>query len=372
MGGQPATSDTTSQAPPAPRGGLRPVWAGVVSGLCGGVLAGIVGAIINDVGGADESHILHAAAWGAGVVGVAGAVTGALAGMLAGRRGGLAPYLWPATATFWAGCAAMLAAAQPEWLNAVGTFVVGTALLVGLLALGEWLRPTLWKARWLFLGWLALCLAGEGFSRLRPPAPPQPQAPNELTVELHSAPLPGPLGYLARHHFFVVFEPAEGRPHRWDLWQHADAGGESWGHVHRDLLSADAGVGGGPPRLERRWTGDEARALLAALGRSAEYPYRGGYFALPGPNCNTYVAWVLREAGVSADLDPRALGKDYLGPVGVAYTTTGTGVQAESTLLGAKVGPHDGVELHLVTFTFGVDAWPPAVKTPLGRVGFDE
>jgi hypothetical protein len=350
-----------------------PVWAGAVGGCLGGLLAGAIGgcagAIINDVGVLDEGHVLWAAAWGAGVLGVAGAVTGALTGVLV-RRGRLAPYLWPATATFWAGSAAMLAATRGDWLNAVGTFVGSTALLVGLIALADRLRPVLWKLRGLLLGWLLLCLAGEVYSRLRPSAP-RP-LPDDLVVELRSAPLPGPLGCLARHHYFVVFDPVSGRVQRWDLWQYPNAGGDSWGHVHRNLMSPDSGTGGGPPRLERRWHGDEARALLAALGRPDEYPYRGGYVALPGPNCNTYVAWVLRQAGVSLDLDPRALGKDYLGPVGTGLTTTGTGVQAESTLLGAKVGLRDGAELHLLTFTFGVDVWPPAVKTPLGRVGFDK
>jgi hypothetical protein len=35
-----------------------------------------------------------------------------------------------------------------------------------------------------------------------------------------------------------------------------------------------------------------------------------------------------------------------------------------------KAGLRDGVELHLLTFTCGIGTWPPAIKTPLGRVGF--
>jgi hypothetical protein len=352
------------------------VWAGALGGHFGGLVAGGlgggVGALINDVGVPDEGHILRAVAWGAGVLGVAGALAGAPTGVLGARRGRLAPYLWPAAATFWAGSAASIEATQGDWLSAVRTFVVGTALLVGLIALADRLRPLLWKARWLLLGWLLLCLTGEGYSRLRPapPAPPSPPS-DELVVQLRSAALSGPLGTLARHHYFVAFDPAAGRPHRWDLWQYANSGGASWGHVHRDLLDPDADLGGGPPRVECAWQGDEARALLAALGRSAEYPYRGGYVALPGPNCNTYVAWVLRQAGASFDLDPRALGKDYLGPVGAGTTTTSSGVQAESTLVGAKLGLRDGAEMHLLTFTCGLDVWPPAIKTPAGRIGFD-
>ena len=32
----------------------------------------------------------------------------------------------------------------------------------------------------------------------------------------------------------------------------------------------------------------------------------------------------------------------------------------------------DGVELHFLGGTFGLDLWPPAIKTPFGRLGFAE
>jgi hypothetical protein len=47
-------------------------------------------------------------------------------------------------------------------------------------------------------------------------------------------------------------------------------------------------------------------------------------------------------------------------------------VQAETSGLGCKVGLFDGVDVHFLCFTFGLDAWPPAVKSPLGRVSFSE
>jgi hypothetical protein len=73
---------------------------------------------------------------------------------------------------------------------------------------------------------------------------------------------------------------------------------------------------------------------------------------------------------VSADMDPRAIGRDYHGCAGIGRTTTATGVQAESSLLGVKLGLEEGVELHFLGFTLGSDFWPPALKTPLGRFGF--
>src|SRR5262249_27590407 len=114
------------------------------------------------------------------------------------------------------------------------------------------------------------------------------------------------------------------------------------------------------------------RDLIAALHESPTYPNRDRYLAWPGPNSTTYIAWVFRQSGVSADLHPMGLGKDYLGTFGAGITTTRTGLQAETPLLGLKVGLLDGLELHFIGFTLGIDTWPSALKTPFGRVGFDE
>ena len=50
-------------------------------------------------------------------------------------------------------------------------------------------------------------------------------------------------------------------------------------------------------------------------------------------------------------------------------TSTRTGVQAETPLLGLKLGLLDGVELHFIGFTLGIDTWPLAIKTPLALFG---
>jgi hypothetical protein len=122
------------------------------------------------------------------------------------------------------------------------------------------------------------------------------------------------------------------------------------------------------------WRGEEARRLLEVMRRPDDYPYRDTYRVWPGPNSNTYCAWVLREAGKSFDLHPMMIGKDYCGWLGfgASVSTTRTGLQLESPLVGLKVGLLDGAELHVLTLTFGVDFWPPAFKTPVGRFGWPE
>lgn len=212
---------------------------------------------------------------------------------------------------------------------------------------------------------IGLCVAGcadKAAPRREPFAP-------ETTVELRSAPLPGMLGLVARHCWFVTRNIATGERHRWEVWQDAGQCATSWGHVHRDLLHADAGVGGGAYRVEREWRGDEALRLAAALESSPSYPYRDTYRAWPGPNSNTYVAWVLDEAHVGADLPPTAVGKDYTGAVSIGWSPTRTGVELKTLPGGAKLGLADGVEANVLGLTFGVSLLPPSIKLPFGRVG---
>jgi hypothetical protein len=118
---------------------------------------------------------------------------------------------------------------------------------------------------------------------------------------------------IAVHYWFVVFHPEREAPDRWEVWQDPDRGGESWRHLHCNMLHPDRGVGGGPSQIEREWTGEEADRLLAVLTDPLRYPFREQYRAWPGPNSNTYVAWALREAGLVHRLRWRAIGRGYRG-----------------------------------------------------------
>jgi hypothetical protein len=130
-----------------------------------------------------------------------------------------------------------------------------------------------------------------------------------VVVQLRYAPLPW-IGGVAVHYWFVVFDDG-GACHRWEVWQTPDAGGKSIGHVHCDLKAPDDGVGGGPMALAREWRGEEATRIARVLESSADYPWCRRYRYWPGPNSNTFVAWVLRKAGVSHPLGWRAFGKNW-------------------------------------------------------------
>ena len=130
-----------------------------------------------------------------------------------------------------------------------------------------------------------------------------------MKVELRYAPLPW-IGAIAWHYWFVVCDDT-GR-HRWEVWQTKNAGGWCIGHVHRDLKDPDDGVGGGPSKVVADWDGDNAAKIVRVLESIKSYPYCQRYRYWPGPNSNTFVAWVLREAGIAYKLSRKGLGQNYL------------------------------------------------------------
>ena len=130
-------------------------------------------------------------------------------------------------------------------------------------------------------------------------------------MQLRCATLPL-IGAIAEHYWFVVFNDDAGDCRRWEVWQTMDAGGKSFGHLHCDLKEPDADVGGGPTRVVTEWNGESASRISFILeGSEKDYPYRERYLPWPGPNSNTFVAWVLRKAEIEFPLPWKAMGKDY-------------------------------------------------------------
>lgn len=202
---------------------------------------------------------------------------------------------------------------------------------------------------------------------------------------------------LGIHPWFLAYDPARDRWETWEIWlrneqtlersyparRHFSDGREpqedhSTVRWHGTIRHVDnrtwAGDGAFDGVVLAQWTGAEAERLLAVLRAPDGYPHRDTYRLWPGPNSNTYVDHCLREAGLRLDLHPMAVGKDYRGPwgFGLGATTTRSGLQVETPVVGAKLGVLDGLELHLLTTTFGIDLVPPAIKTPVGRFGLPE
>lgn len=130
---------------------------------------------------------------------------------------------------------------------------------------------------------------------------------------------------------------------------------------------------GNAPELLADKRGPGADALIARIDRAArEYPFPGEYSVWPGPNSNTFTAWVARAVPeLEVDLPPTAIGKDYLGNRLVATAPSGSGVQVSLYgLLGFTVSGIEGLEVNVLGLTFGAGLSPPALKLPfIGRIG---
>jgi hypothetical protein len=135
----------------------------------------------------------------------------------------------------------------------------------------------------------------------------------------------------------------------------------------------DARWFGAVPELIADKRGPSAAALIPRIDAAARaYPWAGEYVMWPGPNSNTFTAWVLRAAPeLGADLPPTAIGKDYRGTKLIGSAPSGRGFQFSLFgLAGITASGVEGLEVNLLGLTFGINPFDPALKLPLvGRIG---
>ena len=165
-----------------------------------------------------------------------------------------------------------------------------------------------WRSLVVLIG-AALVLTGAGCRRV-----PEQSAflamtdrPAELVVQLRCAKVPQAPA-IADHCWFAEFDQEGRRWHRWEVMRYP-AG--PWGHVQRDVMAPDAGCGAGASWVLREFRGPRAERLRDVLHEPRRYPFRDRYRYWPGPNSNTYVAWVFREADIAASLPGTAYGRGY-------------------------------------------------------------
>jgi hypothetical protein len=203
---------------------------------------------------------------------------------------------------------------------------------------------------------------------------PDPAAHREPIVQVYAARTVGWRGAFAVHTWLAV--KPEGVDHYtryevigWRLYRR----GDSAVSVGMDR-AADGEWFGARPELLREVRGTKAAAVIARLpGVIAAYPYAGEYRAWPGPNSNTFIAWIGREMPeLELAMPSNAIGKDYV-PIThvIGWAPSHTGVQVSLYgLAGAIIGGDEGLEINLLGLVTGVDFRHPALKLPgLGRLG---
>jgi len=142
--------------------------------------------------------------------------------------------------------------------------------------------------------------------------------------------------------------------------------------------SPDAYWFGSRPTLLREIVGQEpVEAIIDRIEKAAKnYPYSHTYQVWPGPNSNTFIAWLARQVPeLRLELPPHAIGKDYLAHGAVLdWTPSQVGAQLSfGGYAGVLMGLEEGLEFNVMGLTAGVDFAPLALKLPgIGRIGYDD
>lgn len=130
---------------------------------------------------------------------------------------------------------------------------------------------------------------------------------------------------------------------------------------------------GNAPELLAQKRGADAAELIPRIEQAvASYPYAKEYAVWPGPNSNTFIAWVSRAVPeLKLDLPPTAIGKDFLGDRILGAAPSGAGFQFSlGGVLAITASGVEGLEVNVLGLTFGLDPFSPALKLPLiGRIG---
>src|SRR6267378_5887838 len=200
---------------------------------------------------------------------------------------------------------------------------------------------------------------------------PDPAATPEAVVQVYGARCSGWLGYFGVHTWIAV-KPSGARAYM--IYEVLDWRLRRSGSVVAIRKRAPhARWAGNAPAILANKRGDGVDALIERIDKAArEYPSAAEYAAWPGPNSNTFTAYVARSVPeLGLDLPPTAIGKDYLGDRLLATAPSGEGLQLSLYgLLGVLASGVEGFEVNVLGLAFGIDPFSPALRLPLlGRLG---
>jgi hypothetical protein len=201
---------------------------------------------------------------------------------------------------------------------------------------------------------------------------PDPAETQEAVIQVFTAPAVSWRGVFAVHSWIAVKPTGAQRYTRYEVVGFGVANGAP--AVRIDRMGPDNYWFGAEPKivLDRRGAGVDAmiEKIRNAVGT---YPYPRAYRAWPGPNSNTFLAYIARQLPeLGLDLPSNAVGKDFL-PGGALFAAapSGSGFQLSLYgLAGVLIAVKEGFELNLLGLSIGIDAAAPALKLPaIGRLG---
>lgn len=190
---------------------------------------------------------------------------------------------------------------------------------------------------------------------------PTPEQETGAVVQVYGARAYNWRGYFSLHTWISTKEAGARRYHVHEV--------TGWRHyvVQSRPDQPDRAWFGARPELIADFRGEQAQSIIEQLGGVIdEYPYPTTYEAWPGPNSNTFVAWVIRQIPeMDVALPSHAIGKDYLGNGIVSEVPGGTGYQFSlGGYFGVLAGVREGLELNILGLTLGVNPLGLGIKLP--------
>ena len=199
---------------------------------------------------------------------------------------------------------------------------------------------------------------------------PDPAVDREPIVQVYGARTLGWRGAFAIHTWIATkrADADDWRSHHvigWRVWR----GGSG---VVSQTGAPDFSWFGARPQLLAERRGTEVEGTIDRIEAAVEdWPYARSYRAWPGPNSNTFTAFVARAVPeLELDLPANAIGKDFLGGARVLdRLPSGTGWQVSLLgLAGLSIGRTEGIEANLLGLSFGIDPGDRALRLPgIGR-----
>jgi hypothetical protein len=198
---------------------------------------------------------------------------------------------------------------------------------------------------------------------------PDPASTSEAVIQVYGARTWGWKGIFGVH-TWVAVKPSKAR--KWTVYEVI-----GWRLRWADSVvvvsdrAPDARWYGSAPELYAEKRGEGVDELIERIDKAAQdYPYAGEYGLWPGPNSNTFTAWLTRAVPeLEVDLPATAIGKDYLRDKVIDSPPSGNGVQVSlAGLLGVTASSVEGFEVNVLGLTFGFGQ--SGLKLPfVGHIG---
>ena len=229
-------------------------------------------------------------------------------------------------------------------------------------------RPLRFRPFWYSVAALCLLAASAQATREPVPAVPDPQLVREAVVQVYGARAMGVKGVFGVHSWIAV-KPSDAL--EWTVYE-VIGWRLRWTDNSVVIRSREPHTWfGAQGELYAEKRGAGVDDLIRRIDQAARtYPHAGSYTLWPGPNSNTFTAWIGRAVPeLEIDLPATAIGKDYLGNAVIGKAPSGRGFQFSlAGLLGFSASGVEGLELNILGLNVGVST--SGLKLPLiGRLG---